>query len=91
MQQSVDETFMNVASIMTERFGLGEHQVDGPRKDPFDVSACVDIVRGMDIDMETQFGVIEYLRLQDKEKKKAFVEFDPEFRMFWVRKIMGLV
>ena len=90
MQQSVDETFINMASIMTERFGLGEHHVDGPPKDHFDLSACAAIVRAMDLDMQTQFLAIEYLRKQDKETKKAFVEFDPEFRMFWLRQIMGI-
>ena len=75
---------------MTERFGLGEHHVDGPPKDQFDLSACAAIVRAMDIDMQTQFKAIDYLRLQDQETKKAFVEFDPEFRMFWVCQIMGL-
>ena len=90
MQQSVDETFLNMASVMTERFGLGEHHVDGPPKDPFDLSACVAVVRGMQLDIQTQFRVIEYLRLQDKETKKAFIEFDAEFRMFWVCQIAGL-
>ena len=90
MQQSVDETFLNMASVMTERFGLGEHHVDGPPKDPYDLSACAAIVRGMALDIQTQFRVIEYLCLQDKETKKAFVEFDAEFRMFWVCQIAGL-
>ena len=66
-----------MASIMTERFGLGEHNVDGPPKDHFDLSACATIVRAMDLDMRTQFLAIEYLRTQDKETKKTFVEFDP--------------
>ena len=90
MQQSVDETFINMASIMTKRFGFGEHHVDGPPKDHFDLSTCAAIVRAMDLDMQTQFLEIEYLRKQDKETKKALVEFDPEFRMFWLLKTMGL-
>ena len=89
MQQSVDETFINMVSIMTERFGLGEHHVGGPPKEQFDLSACVAIVRGMDLEMKTQFQA-EYLCKQDKETKKAFVEFEPEFRMFWLLKTMGL-
>ena len=79
-----------MASIMTERFGLCEHHVDGPPKDQFDLSACVAIVRAMDIDMQTQYLAIDFLRKQDKETKKTFVEFDPEFRRFWLLKTMGL-
>ena len=53
MQQYADETFLNMASIMTERFGLGEHQVDGPLKDLFGLSACSAIMRTMNLDQDT--------------------------------------
>ena len=85
-----------MASIMTERFGLGEHHVDGLRKDQFDLSACAAIVRAMDLDQETHYRAIEFLCKQDKvlckqdkETKKTFVKFEPDFRRFWLLKIMG--
>lgn len=48
--QYVDEIFLNMESIMTKRFGLGEHLADGPPKDLFDLSACLAIMRTMDLD-----------------------------------------
>ena len=74
---------------MTERFGLGEHHVDGPPKDQFDLSACAAIVRAMDLDQETHHLAKEFLRKQDKKTKKAFVEFDPDFRRFLVAQNHG--
>ena len=85
----VDETFQDIASIMTERFGLSDHHVDMPRKDPFDLSACSIIMGTMGLDQDTNYRAIELLRKQDKETKKAFVEWEPEFRRFWLIKTMG--
>ena len=87
--QSTDETFLNMASIMTERFGLGEHRIDRPSKDQFDLFACAAIVRTMDLDQETHYQEIEFLRKQDKEMNKTFVEWDPDFKRFWLLKTMG--
>ena len=43
----------------------------------------------MDLDQEIHYWAIEFLRKQDKETKKAFVEFEPDFRRFWLLKTMG--
>ena len=69
--------------IMTEWFGLGDHQVDGPLKDLYDLSTCSAIVASMGLDHETQYQAVELLRKLDKEMKKAFACWEPEFRKFW--------
>ncbi len=89
MQQSAEETLMTMSRLMTERLGLREQQVDGPPKERFDLSACVAIMRNMDLDQDTHYRAVEFLRMQDKETKKAFVEFDPVFRRFWLLKTIG--
>ena len=72
--QSMDDTLQTMVSIMTERFSLSAHHVNGPRKDPFDLSACSVIVGTMGLEQETHYRAIEFLRKQDMETNKAFVE-----------------
>ena len=43
----------------------------------------------MDLDQETHHLAKEFLRKQDKKTKKAFVEFDPDFRRFLVAQNHG--
>ena len=71
-----------MCSIMTDRFGLDYHQVDGLLKDRYDLSACSAILDTMGLDHETKFRVFELLRKQDKKMKKAFICWEPEFRHF---------
>ena len=86
---SVDETFQNMCSIMTDRFGLNNHQVDGPLKDPYDLSSFSAILDTMGLDHETKFWALELLYKQDKEMKKAFVCWEPDFRQFWLTKTLA--
>ena len=74
---------------MTDQFGLDNHQVDGPPKDPYDLYACSTILDTMGLDYKTKFWAFELLRKQDKEMNKAFVCWEPEFRQFWLTKTLG--
>lgn len=86
---SVNETFANMCSMMSDRFGAQSQQVDGPEKEPDDLLACYDILDTMGLDMNTKFEAFELLRKQDKQMQRIFITWEPTFRQFWLTKMLG--
>ena len=74
---------------MINRFELHNQHVDGLAKDLYDLSTCSHILDVMGLDNQTKFQAFELLHKKDKEMRKAFVCWQPEFRQFWSKNMLG--